>query len=148
MKKFLVLMAVVAVALAGVTFVAHAADTAAKPADAKADKAAKPADAKMDMKPAKAAPQTLTGEVIDLACYTDHGASGEKHKACAAKCLAGGSAVGLLVGDKAYVISNHGDDAAYKEIRTMAAEKVKVTGTVTSQGGLNAIAIEKVEKAS
>ena len=139
MKKALALLVVAVVALAGIPLAVHAADTAAKPA--------KPADAKMDMKPAKAAPQTLTGEVLDLACYTDHGASGEKHKGCAAKCLEGGSAVGLLVGDKAYVISNHGDDAAYKEIRKMAAEKVKVTGTVTSQGGLNAINIEKVEKA-
>ena len=33
------------------------------------------------------APTTVKGEVLDMACYLDHGAKGEKHKGCAEKCI-------------------------------------------------------------
>ena len=42
---------------------------------------------------------TITGEVLDMACYAASGASGEGHKTCAAKCIKGGSPMGLLTSD-------------------------------------------------
>lgn len=41
----------------------------------------------------------LTGEVVDITCYMDHDSKGEKHAACAQKCIAKGLPVGLLVGN-------------------------------------------------
>src|SRR5689334_19687733 len=38
---------------------------------------------------------TLKGEVLDMACYLDHGAMGEKHVKCAQTCVKGGLPVGL-----------------------------------------------------
>src|SRR5258708_35631975 len=37
----------------------------------------------------------ITGEVIDMACYVDHNATGEKHADCAKKCITSGLPVGL-----------------------------------------------------
>ena len=33
---------------------------------------------------------TVKGEVLDMACYLDHGAHGEKHAQCAATCIESG----------------------------------------------------------
>src|SRR3989442_9234435 len=49
----------------------------------------------------KAAPSdvTLTGEIVDLACYIAHGAKGPDHAVCAAKCAEMGQPVGLAASD-------------------------------------------------
>src|SRR2546423_13629971 len=49
-----------------------------------------------------AAEKTLTGEIVDLMCYSDHGATGEKHASCAATCIKGGGPVAILSDGKAY----------------------------------------------
>src|SRR5215467_7865256 len=36
------------------------------------------------------ASKEITGEVVDMMCYVDHNAMGDKHSACAAKCIKGG----------------------------------------------------------
>ncbi len=43
--------------------------------------------------------RTIKGEVVDLMCFLDHGARGEKHKGCAEKCIQAGGPVGLLTAD-------------------------------------------------
>jgi hypothetical protein len=48
---------------------------------------------------AGAKPLTLTGEVVDVSCYTQLGKRGEAHKACGAMCVASGSPAGLLTAD-------------------------------------------------
>src|SRR5438128_12013145 len=40
-----------------------------------------------------AAAKEATGEVIDMMCYVDHGATGDKHASCAQKCVKGGGPV-------------------------------------------------------
>src|SRR5579862_8694202 len=48
---------------------------------------------------------TVKGEVIDLACYIDHGATGEKHADCARKCIASGLPTGIKTEDgKVYML--------------------------------------------
>src|SRR5438067_11013566 len=38
-----------------------------------------------------------TGEVVDMMCYVDHNAMGEKHgQSCGAKCIKGGGPVGIV----------------------------------------------------
>ena len=49
--------------------------------------------------------KTVTGEVVDLMCYLDHGAKGEKHASCAQMCIKSGGPVGILTADnKLYLI--------------------------------------------
>src|ERR1043166_7317105 len=51
-----------------------------------------------------AADKTLTGEIVDLMCYADHGASGEQHAKCAATCIKGGGPVAILSDGKTYLV--------------------------------------------
>ena len=44
-------------------------------------------------------PATITGEVIDVSCYTQLGKRGEKHIACGTKCLQNGQPAGLVADD-------------------------------------------------
>ncbi len=51
--------------------------------------------------PAQKTPKqvTVTGEIVDLACYLDHGARGMKHQQCALTCLKNGEPMGLLTSE-------------------------------------------------
>src|ERR1700730_6804750 len=51
-----------------------------------------------------AATKTVTGEVVDMMCFVDHNATGDKHAACAAKCIKGGGPVGISSEGKTYLI--------------------------------------------
>src|SRR5262249_57501224 len=46
----------------------------------------------------------ITGEVVDMMCYVDHNAMGDKHSGCAAKCIKGGGPVGIVSHGKPYLI--------------------------------------------
>jgi hypothetical protein len=51
------------------------------------------------------ASKEITGEVVDMMCYVDHNAIGEKHgQSCGAKCIKGGGPVGIVSDGKAYLI--------------------------------------------
>ena len=91
-----------------------------------------------DEKPA-AQTQTITGEVVDLMCYLDHGAKGEKHKGCAEKCIKSGGPVGLLTADDQLylVIGEH--KPMNDELAAKAAQKVTLTGKVVERHGMKMI---------
>ncbi len=90
---------------------------------------------------------SLTGEVIDTACYLDHGARGAKHKQCARNCLASGVAPSLLTRDgKLYLLlPPHGPHDAYDEVKRRGAETVTVHGTPLNKAGMQAFVVEAVE---
>jgi hypothetical protein len=46
----------------------------------------------------------VTGEVVDMMCYVDHNATGDKHAKCAATCVKGGGPVGIVSNGKAYLV--------------------------------------------
>ena len=50
------------------------------------------------------ASKEITGEVVDMMCYVDHNAMGDKHAGCAAKCIKGGGPVGIVSDGKAYLL--------------------------------------------
>jgi hypothetical protein len=50
------------------------------------------------------ATKTVTGEIVDMMCFVDHNASGDKHAACAAKCIKGGGPVGISSEGKTYLV--------------------------------------------
>jgi hypothetical protein len=92
--------------------------------------------------------QTVTGEIVDLACYLSHGVKGAKHATCAKKCLASGSPMGLLTkqGSLFLLVNDHEHEAAYDSAKKLAAELVKVTGDISHKGGLKALIVDKVQK--
>ncbi len=83
--------------------------------------------------------QTIKGEVVDLMCYLDHGAKGEKHKSCAEKCIKSGGPVGLLTpDDQLYlVIGEH--KPMNKELASKAAQTVTLKGKVVERHGMKMI---------
>jgi hypothetical protein len=80
---------------------------------------------------------TLKGEVLDMACYLDHGAHGEKHAACAAKCIRSGLPVGLKTADgKVYLlIGEH--KPINDQVAAYAGKSITVQGKLVSRDGMN-----------
>jgi hypothetical protein len=80
---------------------------------------------------------TITGEVVDLVCYTDSGASGTAHADCAKVCMNAGLPVGLKAKDgKTYVlVGDHKPMNA--ELVQYAAKTVTMKGKLVSRDGIN-----------
>ena len=91
------------------------------------------------------ATKEVTGEIVDMACYADHGAKGEKHMACGEKCIKGGLPVGILSEGKAYlVIGEHkpmNDDLA-----ALCGKTVTLKGKVVSNGGVTMLENAQIVK--
>ncbi len=49
-------------------------------------------------------PARVTGEVVDVSCFLQLGKRGPAHVACGTKCLQNGQPIGLLDGDKLYIV--------------------------------------------
>ena len=88
----------------------------------------------------------ITGEVIDMACYIDHNATGAKHTDCAKKCITSGLPVGLKTDEgKIYLlIGEH--KPLNNELAEYAAKKITVEGKVTSRDGVNMIENAVIQK--
>ena len=83
--------------------------------------------------------KTIKGEVIDMACYVDHGATGAKHADCARKCIESGLPVGLKGEDgKTYLlIGEH--KPMNSDLAQYAAKEITVKGKASSRDGVNMI---------
>jgi len=98
------------------------------------------ADAKHTHSAAASKPVTVKGEVVDLGCYMAHEAHGEKHKECGTKCVAQGMPMGLLSGNKLYVVTlNHDNADAYNQMKEWVGSDVEVTGIVSERAGVKSI---------
>ncbi len=88
----------------------------------------------------------ITGEVVDMACYVDHGSTGEKHADCAKKCITSGLPVGIKGQDgKTYlIIGEHKPLNA--ELAQYAAKTITVKGKFTSRDGINMIENAEIQK--
>ena len=98
---------------------------------------------------AEAAPETLTGEVVDMACYVVHPATshGNGHRKCADTCLKKGMPMGILTDDKQVilVLEDHENPKPYAQLKEKAAEKVTIEGDRVTQGGLQGIVVQTVK---
>ena len=82
-----------------------------------------------------AATKQITGEVVDMMCYVDHNAMGEKHAGCAAKCIKGNGPVGIVDNGKAYlVVGEHKPMNA--ELAEYAGKTITVKGKIAERGGI------------
>lgn len=75
--------------------------------------------------------QTLTGEVSDSMCGTQH--MGGTPAECTRTCIGHGAKYTLVVGDKIYTL-NTSDKAVLATLDQQAGKKVTVTGTVNGVG--------------
>ncbi len=94
----------------------------------------------------RAEDQTLTGEVVDLMCYLDHGAKGEKHAGCAKTCISKGGPVGLLTADGTVylVIGKH--KPINDQLAEVAAQTVTLKGKVVEKNGMKMIENAELQK--
>jgi hypothetical protein len=91
---------------------------------------------------------TIRGEILDMACYIGHGATGEEHAPCAARCVKGGQPMGLLSADgKVYLlVANHQDATAFEKAKEFAGKQVEIEGTSMSRDGIAAVEVLSVKK--
>jgi hypothetical protein len=102
-----------------------------------AEEKAKDADA--------AASKEVTGEVVDMMCYVDHGGKGEKHAACAAKCIKGGGPVGIASEGKTYLIV--GDHKPMNDqLAEHAGKTITVKGKIAEKDGISMIENAEIVK--
>ena len=83
-----------------------------------------------------AAEKTVTGEIVDMMCYVDHNAAGDKHASCAAKCIKGGGPVGIVSEGKTYlVVGDH--KPMNDELSEYAGKTITLKGKLASKGGIS-----------
>jgi hypothetical protein len=98
---------------------------------------------------AQAKPLTITGEVVDVSCYTQMGKRGEAHKACGAKCVLNGQPVGVVTADNTLYIlipephhpRRDGQASIAKYFAEKMASTVTVTGMASEYGGIHTLFI-------
>ncbi len=90
--------------------------------------------------------KTVTGEVVDMMCYVDHNAIGEKHgQSCGAKCIKGGGPVGIVSDGKAYlVVGEH--KPINDELAEYCGKNITVKGKIAERGGIAMIENAEVVK--
>jgi hypothetical protein len=89
---------------------------------------------------------SVKGEVIDMVCYTDSGASGKDHADCAKICISSGLPVGLKGEDgKVYLLVGE-HKPMNKELAEYAAQTITVKGKEVSRDGLNMIENAEIVK--
>ena len=92
-----------------------------------------------------AAEKTVTGEIVDLMCYADHNAMGEKHASCAAKCIKDGGPVGILSDGKVYlVVGDH--KPMNDQLSEYAGKTVTLKGKLASKGGISMLENTEIVK--
>jgi hypothetical protein len=98
--------------------------------------------------PARAA-DTVSGEVVDLACYMPHPQMGQgnAHRKCADTCVKKGLPMGLLTQDKQVflLLEDHENPKPYAQLKEKAAEKVTVEGEKVTQGGVQGLVVESLK---
>ena len=97
--------------------------------------------------PAAAEPTegTIRGELVDLACYLDHGARGESHKACGTTCALKGLPIGLLDKDnKITIIVGPNERPMNTELADKMGATIELTGKIVSRDGVQMIEVSSV----
>jgi type 1 fimbria pilin len=89
---------------------------------------------------------TVKGEVLDMACYLDHGGHGEKHAQCAQTCIESGLPVGIKGEDgKTYLlIGEH--KPINKTLAEYAGKTITVKGKLATRDGINMIENAQIQK--
>ena len=94
----------------------------------------------------EAASKEVTGEIVDMMCYVDHNAVGEKHgQSCGVKCIQGGGPVGIVSDGKAYlVVGEH--KPMNNELADYCGKSITLKGKVAERGGIAMIENAEIVK--
>ena len=79
----------------------------------------------------------VTGEIVDMMCYVDHNAMGEKHGgSCGSTCIKGGGPVGIVSNDgKAYlVVGEH--KPMNDQLAEYCGKTITLKGKLADRGGI------------
>jgi hypothetical protein len=93
-----------------------------------------------------AASKEVTGEVVDMMCYVDHNAVGEKHgQTCGAKCIRSGGPVGIVSDGKAYlVVGEH--KPMNDQLAEYCGKTITLKGKMADRGGVAMIENAEIVK--
>lgn len=99
-----------------------------------------------DRKPGvKAAKDTLTGEVVDLACFMAHDGQGKDHMKCAKQCIQKGLPVGILTEKgEVYLAVGENHKQANEMLADKVAQNVTVVGAISEKAGTKMITIHEL----
>jgi hypothetical protein len=89
---------------------------------------------------------TVKGEVVDLMCYLDHAAKGDKHSGCAKTCIKSGGPVGLLTADDQLYLIVGEHKPMNDTLAEYAAKTITVKGKVVERNGMKMIENAEIEK--
>jgi hypothetical protein len=83
-----------------------------------------------------ASEKEVTGEIVDMMCYVDHNAIGEKHgQSCGAMCIKNGGPVGIVSDGKAYlVVGEH--KPINDELASSCGKTITLKGKLAERGGI------------
>ena len=92
------------------------------------------------------ASKEVTGEVVDMMCYVDHNAVGEKHgQSCGAKCIKSGGPVGIVSDGKAYlVVGEH--KPMNDQLAEYCGKTITLKGKMAERGGIAMIENAEIVK--
>ena len=92
------------------------------------------------------ASKEVTGEVVDMMCYVDHNAVGEKHgQSCGAKCVKSGGPVGIVSDGKAYlVVGEH--KPMNDQLAEYCGKTITLKGKMAQRGGIGMIENAEIVK--
>ena len=89
---------------------------------------------------------TLTGEVVDLHCYTSRGAHGEEHAGCANACISRDVPAGFLTEDGTlYLLVNEKKNTVKEKVARKPGKKLTATGRVVERSGMKVLQLMTLE---
>ena len=93
-----------------------------------------------------AASKEVTGEVVDMMCYIDHNAMGEKHgQSCGTKCIKSGGPAGIVSDGKAYlVVGEH--KPMNDQLAEYCGKTITLKGKLAERGGIAMIENAEIVK--
>src|SRR5437879_12441985 len=96
--------------------------------------------------PDAATSKEVTGEVVDMMCYVDHNAVGEKHgQSCGAKCIKSGGPAGIVSDGKAYlVVGEH--KPMNDQLAEYCGKTITLKGKIAERGGIAMIENAEIVK--
>src|SRR5437763_15086328 len=88
----------------------------------------------------------VTGEVVDMMCYVDHIAVGEKHgQSCGAKCIKSGGPAGIVSDGNAYlVVGEH--KPMNDQLDEYCGKTITLKGKMAERGGMAMIENAEIVK--
>src|ERR1700752_4112385 len=93
-----------------------------------------------------AASKEVTGEVVDMMCYVDHNAVGEKHgQTCGAKCVKSGGPVGIVSDGKAYLVVGK-KKPMNDQLAEYCGKTITLKGKMAERGGIAMIENAEIVK--